>query len=78
MLLVTKVASCMVGFRERNQRKREKSDITSCVFSLFQNKEKERRIRQREQKMEEQRKHQEERLKRALERAQADTKKKVS
>lgn len=40
-------------------------------------KEKERRIRQREEKLEEQRQAQEERLRRALERAQADPKKRV-
>lgn len=45
---------------------------------LHQTKEKERRVRMREQKLEEQRHHQEERLKRALERAQADAKKRVS
>ena len=43
----------------------------------FQAKEKERRMRLREEKMEEQRLAQEERLKRALERAQADPKKRV-
>ncbi|XP_041379328.1 LOW QUALITY PROTEIN: cilia- and flagella-associated protein 100-like [Gigantopelta aegis] len=40
-------------------------------------KEKERRLRLREQKLQEQRLHQEERLKRALERAQADPKKRT-
>lgn len=44
---------------------------------LLQAKDKERRMRMREQKLEEQRLHQEERLKRALERAQADPKKRV-
>ena len=52
------------------------------IMSLFycyvlQAKEKERRMRLREEKMEEQRVAQEERLKRALERAQADPKKRV-
>lgn len=46
------------------------------VFSL-QAKEKERRLKMREQKLHEQRIHQEERMKRALERAQADPKKTV-
>lgn len=40
-------------------------------------KEKERRLRLREEKLEAQRIHQEERVRRALERAQADPKKKV-
>lgn len=48
-----------------------------CTF-LSQAKEKERRIRQREEKLEEQRQAQEERLRRAQERAQADPKKRVS
>ena len=49
------------------------------MHPLFsQSKEKERRIRMREQKLEEQRLHQEERMKRALERAQSDAKKNVS
>ena len=43
----------------------------------MQAKEKERRMRLREEKIEEQRLAQEERLKRALERAQADPKKRV-
>ena len=43
-----------------------------------QAKEKERRMRLREEKMEEQRAAQEERLRRAQERAQADPKKRVS
>ena len=43
----------------------------------FQAKEKERRLRLREEKLEAQRLHQEERVKRALERARADPKKKV-
>ena len=47
------------------------------AMSFIQAKEKERRLRMREQKLEEQRLHQEERLKRALERAQADPKKRV-
>lgn len=47
-------------------------------FFSWQSKEKERRIRQREEKLEEQRQAQEERLRRALERAQADPKKRVS
>ena len=46
--------------------------------ALLQAKEKERRMRLREEKMEEQRLAQEERLKRALERAQADPKKRVT
>ncbi len=41
-------------------------------------KEKERRLRLREQKLVEQRQHQEDRLKRALERSQADPKKRVN
>ncbi|XP_019855759.1 PREDICTED: cilia- and flagella-associated protein 100-like [Amphimedon queenslandica] len=44
------------------------------VESAEKAKEKERRLRMREQKLQEQRLHQEERLKRALERAQADPK----
>ena len=63
-------------------------NLTSCImatmhnehliiFTLLQAKEKERRMRLREEKMEEQRLAQEERLKRALERAQADPKKRV-
>ena len=43
-----------------------------------QAKDKERRMRMREEKLEEQRLHQEERLRKALERAQADPKKRVS
>ena len=42
-----------------------------------QAKEKERRLKQREEKMEEQRHHQEERIKRALERAKAEPRKRV-
>ena len=45
---------------------------------VLQAKEKERRLRAREQKLREQKLHQEERLKRALERSQADPKKKVT
>ena len=44
---------------------------------IFQAKEKERRMRLREEKMEQQRLHQEDRVRRALERAQAEPKKKV-
>jgi len=44
---------------------------------LWKAKEKERRLRQREEKLAEQRLHQEERLRKALERAQADPKKRV-
>ena len=44
---------------------------------IFQTKEKERRMRLREEKMEQQRLHQEDRVRRALERAQAEPKKKV-
>ena len=47
------------------------------VILPLQAKEKERRLRQREEKLAEQRHAQEERLKRALERAQADPKKRV-
>ena len=43
-----------------------------------QAKEKERRLKMREEKMEQLRIHQEERVRRALERAQAEPKKKVS
>ena len=46
-------------------------------FPHFQAKEKERRMRLREEKMEQQRLHQEDRVRRALERAQAEPKKKV-
>ena len=58
-----------------------KSRINSLIppqNALLQAKEKERRMRLREEKMEEQRLAQEERLKRALERAQADPKKRVT
>ena len=48
------------------------------VEAAEKSKEKERRLRQREEKLEEQRLAQEERLRRALERAQADPKKRVS
>lgn len=51
--------------------------FTSLVLSLLQAKEKERRMRLREEKMEQQRIHQEDRVRRALERAQAEPKKKV-
>ena len=44
---------------------------------LLQAKEKERRLKMREEKMEQQRLHQEERVRKALERAQADPKKKT-
>ena len=44
---------------------------------LLQAKEKERRLKMREEKLEQQRIHQEERVRRALERAKADPKKKV-
>jgi len=44
---------------------------------LLKAKEKERRLRMREEKIEQQRLHQEERLRRALERAKAEPKKKV-
>ena len=47
------------------------------LLTCIQAKEKERRLRLREEKLEEQRLHQEERLRRALERAQADPKKRV-
>lgn len=47
-------------------------------YHLLQAKEKERRMRLREEKMEQQRLHQEDRVRRALERAQAEPKKKVS
>lgn len=47
------------------------------MLSLLQAKEKERRMRLREEKMEQQRIHQEDRVRRALERAQAEPKKKV-
>ena len=47
------------------------------MVSLLQAKEKERRMRLREEKMEQQRIHQEDRVRRALERAQAEPKKKV-
>lgn len=47
------------------------------MLSLLQAKEKERRMRLREEKMEQQRLHQEDRVRRALERAQAEPKKKV-
>jgi len=46
------------------------------VFQL-KAKEKERRLKQREEKLEQQRLHQEERIRRALERAKAEPKKKV-
>ena len=49
----------------------------SLVVSPLQAKEKERRMRLREEKMEQQRIHQEDRVRRALERAQAEPKKKV-
>ena len=52
--------------------------ILSVGGTYNQAKEKERRLRLREEKLEEQRLHQEERLRRALERAQADPKKRVS
>lgn len=53
-------------------------DVMSLFYCyVLQAKEKERRMRLREEKMEEQRVAQEERLKRALERAQADPKKRV-
>ena len=44
---------------------------------MLKAKEKERRLRMREEKIEQQRLHQEERLRRALERAKAEPKKKV-
>ena len=47
------------------------------MLSLLQAKEKDRRMRLREEKMEQQRLHQEDRVRRALERAQAEPKKKV-
>lgn len=47
------------------------------LYPPLQAKEKERRVRQREEKLEEQRQAQEERLRRALERSQADPKKRV-
>ena len=43
----------------------------------FQSKEKERRLKMREEKLEQQRIHQEERVRKALERAKADPKKRV-
>ena len=49
----------------------------SLVLSPLQAKEKERRMRHREEKMEQQRIHQEDGVRRALERAQAELKKKV-
>lgn len=52
--------------------------LTGALFSfLSQAKEKDRRLRLREEKMELQRLHQEDRVRRALERAQAEPKKKV-
>ena len=44
---------------------------------IFQAKEKERRLKLREEKIEQQRIHQEERVKKALERAKAEPKKQV-
>ena len=49
--------------------------VFCCIFG--QAKEKERRLKAREEKMEQQRLHQEERVRRALERAKAEPKKKV-
>ncbi len=54
-----------------------KFELSKSIKSFVQAKEKERRMRQREDKLEEQRLAQEERLKRAQERAQADPKKRV-
>ena len=51
--------------------------VTEPWHDIFQTKEKERRLRLREEKMEQQRLHQEDRVRRALERAQAEPKKKV-
>ena len=56
--------------------KKQKSYIDHVLY--FQAKEKERRLKLREEKMEQQRIHQEERVRRALERAKAEPKKKVS
>ena len=49
----------------------------ALILTGKQEKDKQRRLRQREEKLEAQRKHQEERVKRALERAQAEAKKMV-
>jgi hypothetical protein len=46
-------------------------------FAFVQAKEKERRLKLREEKMEQQRLHQEERVRKALERAKAEPKKQV-
>ena len=54
---------------------------TLCIFvccHCLQAKEKERRLRMREEKLEQQKMHQEERMRKALERAQADPKKRVN
>lgn len=48
-----------------------------ALLSDHQAKEKERRLKMREEKMEQQRLHQEERVRRALERAKAEPKKAV-
>ena len=48
-----------------------------ALLSDWQAKEKERRLKMREEKMEQQRLHQEERVRRALERAKAEPKKAV-
>ena len=58
------------------------SELSSVVFfhflSLsFQAKDKERRLRLREEKLLDQKRHQEERIRKAIERAQAEPKKKV-
>ena len=53
------------------------TNVTSINTFISQAKDKERRLRLREEKLLEQKKHQEERIKKAIERAQAEPKKKV-
>ena len=56
-----------------------REDVTAINANCcdFQSKEKERRLKMREEKLEQQRIHQEERVRKALERAKADPKKRV-